>query len=78
LGRLGRGELGKLALHDLNRERQTLQSREGKGRKDRVVPVGDRALTWLERYLDEMRPCLMLRTNELVFSPTAARPSTPS
>lgn len=28
------------------------------------MPVGDRALTWLERYLEEVRPCLMLRTNE--------------
>ena len=40
---LRRGELAKLELTDLNRERQTLQIRQGKGHKDRVVPVGDRA-----------------------------------
>ncbi|MGB6221633.1 tyrosine-type recombinase/integrase [Haloferula sp.] len=59
-----RDELAKLALHDLNRERQTLQIRQGKDHKVRVVPVGERALTWLERYLDEVRPRLMQHTNE--------------
>jgi len=55
-----RSELAKLQLHDLNRERQTLQIRQGKNHKDRVVPVGTRALTWLERYIDEVRPRLAL------------------
>ena len=57
---LRRGELAKLELTDLNRERQTLQIRQGKGHKDRVVPVGDRALGWLEKYLDETRSRLVL------------------
>jgi integrase/recombinase XerD len=57
---LRRSELAKLRLEDLNRERQTLQIRQGKGHKDRVVPVGHRALTWLETYLDEVRPRLTL------------------
>jgi integrase/recombinase XerD len=59
-----RGELAKLEIHDLNRDRQTLQIRQGKGHKDRVVPVGNRALQWLERYLDETRPKLLLDPNE--------------
>ncbi|MFU8849276.1 MAG: site-specific tyrosine recombinase XerC [Opitutales bacterium] len=59
-----RGELSALEITDLNRERQTLQIRQGKGRKDRVVPVGDRALHWLERYLEEVRPRLLLSTHE--------------
>ena len=59
-----RSELAKLQLHDLNRERQTLQIRQGKNHKDRVVPVGSRALTWLERYLDEVRPRLMLDAHQ--------------
>jgi integrase/recombinase XerD len=57
---LRRSELAKLRLEDLNRERQTLQIRQGKHHKDRVVPVGNRALHWLERYLDESRPRLAL------------------
>ena len=61
---LRRSELAKLRLEDLNRERQTLQIRQGKHHKDRVVPVGNRALHWLERYLEESRPKLLLQPNE--------------
>lgn len=61
---LRRSELARLDAHDLNRERRTLQIRQGKGHKDRVVPVGSRALYWLERYLDEVRPRLMTHSQE--------------
>jgi integrase/recombinase XerD len=54
-----RAELCGLAAIDLDRERRTLMIREGKGRKDRVVPVGERALGWIARYLDEARPRLL-------------------
>lgn len=57
---LRRGELARLELTDLNRERQTLHLRLGKGHKDRVVPVGNRALEWLEKYLEETRSRLVL------------------
>jgi integrase/recombinase XerD len=59
-----RSELAKLRLEDLNRERQTLQIRQAKHHKDRVVPVGNRALLWLERYLEESRPKLLIQPNE--------------
>jgi integrase/recombinase XerD len=59
-----RSELTRLEITDLNRERQTLQIRQGKGHKDRVVPVGQRALKWLERYLDEVRPKLIVEQSE--------------
>jgi integrase/recombinase XerD len=59
-----RSELTNLEITDLNRERQTLQIRQGKGHKDRVVPLGQRALKWLERYLDEVRPKLLLEQSE--------------
>lgn len=55
-----RSELTSLEITDLNHERQTLQIRQGKGHKDRVVPVGTRALRWLEKYLDEVRPKLLI------------------
>jgi integrase/recombinase XerD len=33
----------------------------GKGRKQRLVPVGEEALAWLRRYLGEVRPTLVRR-----------------
>ncbi len=59
-----RTELTNLEITDLNQERQTLQIRQGKGHKDRVVPVGDRALHWLVKYLENVRPRLLLSPNE--------------
>lgn len=51
-----RSELGNLKLLDLDLERRTLVVRQGKNRKDRVLPIGERASIWLSRYLDEIRP----------------------
>jgi integrase/recombinase XerD len=36
-------ELANLKLYDLDTERGTLMIRQGKGKKDRVIPIGDRA-----------------------------------
>ena len=58
-----RSELARLAFTDLNRDRQTIRV-HGKGRKERVVPIGERALAWLIRYLDEVRPRLVLDNAE--------------
>lgn len=51
-----RMELIALDVADLQAERRVLFIRDGKGRKDRVVPVGSRALEWIHRYLDAVRP----------------------
>ncbi len=48
---LRRFELCGLDLVDFNPERQTLTVRRGEGHKDRVVPIGARAIAWEERYL---------------------------
>ena len=61
---LRRAELAKLEITDLNRDRRTLQIRQGKGNKDRVIPIGQRALAWVERYLNEVRPRLCLDTRQ--------------
>ena len=34
---------------------ETVMIRQGKGKKDRVIPIGDRALAWVAKYLDEAR-----------------------
>lgn len=62
-----RTELTNLQLTDLNQERQTLQIIQGKGHKDRVVPIGKSTLTWLEKYLDEVRPKLLTNHTEKAF-----------
>ena len=54
-----RTELTRLELPDLKREKRLLTV-HGKGRKDRVVPVGTRALQWLDKYLDDVRPLLVI------------------
>lgn len=54
-----RSELAGLHLHDLDFERGTVMVRQGKGRKDRMIPIGDRAIAWIKRYLDEVRSSLV-------------------
>jgi integrase/recombinase XerD len=49
-----RGELVALTIDDLDREREVLRIREGKGKKGRIVPLSLRALRWLDRYLAEV------------------------
>lgn len=51
-----RGELARLKLYDLDGEGGTLTIRHGKGNKDRVVPIGERATAWIEKYISELRP----------------------
>jgi integrase/recombinase XerD len=53
-----RCELARLELADLDFERGVLAVRLGKGKKDRVVPIGQRALDWVSRYLRDVRPTL--------------------
>jgi integrase/recombinase XerD len=54
-----RFELAALAVTDIDCERATLLVRQGKGRKDRLVPIGQRALAWVGKYLAEVRPRLV-------------------
>lgn len=54
-----RMELMHLKLYDLDTGRGTLMVREGKGRKDRFIPLGARACAWVDKYLVEVRPELV-------------------
>ncbi len=58
-----RGELIQLQVHDVDWERGTVLIRQGKGAKDRHVPIGDRALAWLRKYVEEVRPAWAALTN---------------
>lgn len=57
---LRRVELCCLKIFDLDEDRGVVIVRQGKGKKDRVVPVGDRALAWVRKYLDDERPRVAL------------------
>ena len=54
-----RVELTNLRADDLDLNRGTVFVRQGKGAKDRVVPIGERACLWIERYLFQVRPDLV-------------------
>lgn len=54
-----RGELIALKVTDLDSSRGTILIRQGKGKKDRMVPIGERAVAWIEKYLWEVRPDLV-------------------
>jgi integrase/recombinase XerD len=63
-----RMELLGLKLYDLDQERGTVFVRQGKGKKDRMIPMGARAFGWVRRYLDEVRPSLSLTPDDgIVF-----------
>lgn len=55
-----RAELIHLRLYDVDLERGSLVVRGGKGGKDRLVPIGERACAWIRKYLTEVRPLLVI------------------
>jgi integrase/recombinase XerD len=65
-----RAELGALELTDVSPERGTVFVRKGKGKKDRVVPLGAHAAYWFNKYVREVRPrlCLDAGTQTLFLS----------
>jgi integrase/recombinase XerD len=61
---LRRAELCALDLYDLDVASELVRVRQGKGRKDRFVPIGARALEALRRYLHDARPGLVTTPKE--------------
>jgi integrase/recombinase XerD len=62
-----RMEVINLRVFDLDAERGTLMVRLGKGKKDRMVPIGARAAGWVARYVNDARPKLMMPPDEGVL-----------
>ncbi len=58
------GELTRLQVYDLEVDRGIAKITQGKGRKDRVVPIGKRACSWIAKYLADVRPAFVVETNE--------------
>jgi integrase/recombinase XerD len=57
-------EVIHLTVFDLDAARGTLMVRLGKGKKDRMVPIGERAVAWITKYLSEVRPTLAVEPDE--------------
>jgi integrase/recombinase XerD len=73
-----RFELAGVKLFDVDVERGALMVRQGKGAKDRLVPVGDRACAWLDKYLREVRPELVTNHDDYtLFLDDDGRPYEP-
>lgn len=59
-----RFELSRLDCKDVFIDSGMVLIREGKCRKDRMVPIGERALAWVEKYKNDLRPALMVKEDE--------------
>src|SRR5437879_678791 len=59
-----------LALADVDFGQELVHVRNGKGGKDRVVPLGEEAAYWTGRYLHEARPALARGANDALFLST--------
>lgn len=70
-----RTELANIKLWDLDAERGTVMIRQGKGRKDRLIPLGDRAALWVRKYVMDARPHLAAEPDDgTVFLSNAGEP----
>lgn len=59
-------ELVSLTLHQVN-PRQGVLRVFGKGSKERLVPFGEEAAEWLQRYLAHGRPLLLSEPSDVLF-----------
>jgi len=66
-----RMEIATLKLYDLEFERGLIFVRQGKGKKDRYVPIGERATAWLRKYIREARPELAIEPDDMTVFLTA-------
>lgn len=64
---LRRMELPGVAIYDVDLNRGLVWVRHGKGKRERVVPLGERAMAWLDKYLTEARPQLLSADTEALF-----------
>lgn len=62
-----RAELIHLKLYDVDLERGSLMVGGGKGGKDRLVPIGERACAWIRKYLADARPLLVIEPDHGVL-----------
>ena len=59
-----RAEVCSLHIDNIHVDRQVLFIRQGKGQRDRYVPIGLRALLWIARYVEQAREQLAIDPKE--------------
>ena len=69
-----RAELIALRLWDIDHERGTVFVRQGKGGRDRYAPIGPRALSWVDRYSELVRPRLVVKETDTLFLSASGGP----
>jgi integrase/recombinase XerD len=69
-----RAELIGLKVWDIDHARGTVFVRQGKGARDRHVPIGSRALLWVARYFDLVRPKLVVKDTDVLFLSASGEP----
>lgn len=74
---LRRMELPRVSIYDADLTRGVLWVRHGKGKRERVVPLGERAGRWLDKYLIEARPQLLAADTEALFLTDYGEPVSP-
>ncbi len=65
-----RSELIEITVYDIDFDRGTVFV-HGKGNKDRVIPIGERALVWIQKYLAEARAQLVVVPDDHILFLTA-------
>lgn len=74
-----RFELVRLAVADVDFGHGTVHVRRGKGGKDRFVPIGARALAWVNKYRMEVRPLFVVDVAEqTLFVTNSGEPFSPA
>lgn len=59
-----RAELIDLTVFSIDYEGGAVMIRQGKGGKDRLIPIGERAMQWIAKYRDDVRPELVSGAND--------------
>jgi integrase/recombinase XerD len=59
-------ELIKLKLNNINLGAGFLLAR-GKGGKERLVPMGEKAISWTREYIETVRPSMIVKKSETLF-----------
>lgn len=74
-----RSELVRLKLSHIDLDKKILMIIEGKGLKDRHLPIAQRACDWVRRYLEEVRSeCLSIDSGDALFLSMQGKPLNPN